>query len=73
MAGPLGFSASRGPPDDAPDDIDEFVGEMFQNLDKYLNDLEVLELIQKHNRVVSIDRQKTLRAKRREREIPGEV
>jgi hypothetical protein len=61
------------PPDDAPDDIDEFVGEMLQNLDKYLNDPEVIELIQTHNRVVSIDRQRTLRAERLRREPSGNI
>ena len=52
------------PPSDTPDELDEFVGESLQNLDKYLNDPEVIELMQKHNKVVSLDRQKILRAKR---------
>jgi hypothetical protein len=52
------------PPTDAPDDLDEFVGEGLQNLDKYLNDPEVIELMQKHNKVVSLDRQKILHAAR---------
>jgi len=65
MAGTLvNASSRRHPPSDAPDDLDEFVGEHFQNLDKYLNDPEVIELRQKHNKVVSLDRQKILRAAR---------
>ncbi|HEU4767222.1 MAG TPA: hypothetical protein VFS77_07595 [Pyrinomonadaceae bacterium] len=55
------------PPADAPDDLDEFVGEHFQNLDKYLNDPEVIELMQKHNKVVSLERQQSLRDARSKR------
>ena len=63
----LSLHPEDAPPKDTPDDLDEFVGEFFQNLDKYLTDPEVIELMQKHNKVVSLERQKILRDPRSKR------
>lgn len=61
----LSLHPEDAPPNTGPDDLEDFVDELFHNLDKYLNDPEVIELMQKHNRVVSLERQKILREHRR--------